>query len=183
MAAHKGQNIDFIVATCEDDAGALSRVSAISSAFPRARVIVADSSSDQYKQGSRLYETLQLLGHQAVYVDCDKGCRYSCYQQALQHSSRDYVAFRYNSGKMDEALTALGLSEEFDEDALVTHPGWQTQTGAQQLATRKIEAVVFKRTYLEQQAQLGDSSDDNAEAFFARLADAAQVNTGLVAAA
>ena len=34
----KGQNIDFIIATHEDDAGALSRVSAISSSFSLARI-------------------------------------------------------------------------------------------------------------------------------------------------
>ncbi len=150
----KGQNLDFIVATHEDDTGALARISAISSSFPRAHIIVVDSSGEQYRSGSRLAKIIASLGSQASYVRCSKACRYTCYQKALRQLTGRYVAFRHNGQLIDETQTARGFEQEVKADLLITHPGQKVIGVAED--TQPLQAIVFKREFVEQLQPFSD---------------------------
>lgn len=173
MASYKGKNIDFIVATDEDDEGALSRVSAISSSFPMARIIVVDSSGDAHKSQSRLRETISLLGKKAQYVDCNRHCRYTCYQKALDCLQGDYVAFRTDNGMIDEALTALGFGEGFEEDILITHPAIRVTAENQDTPAENIEAMLFKRAFVEQTEAFANPESFDEKSFITKALRAA----------
>lgn len=174
---NKGQNIDFILATHEDDAGALSRVSAISSSFPLARIIVVDSSSATYKSQSRLASTLKTLGTQASYVDCNTPCRYSCYQKAMASLQGDYVAFRTHHQLMDETLTALGVSTSEPAEMFVTHPEDETQQ-----SVAGLEAIVFHRSFVEQNNPFSEPANFDEKKFVDTALSAARRASTAVAA-
>lgn len=157
---YKGQNVDFIVATHGDDTGALSRVSAISSAFPLARIVVVDSSKSAHKQASRLKETIESLGKQASYVDCDVNCTYTCYQQALAHVQGDYLVFRTTDKLWDENITAAGFTEEFDEDLVML----ETAT-----AEATLDKALFKRDFITSHAPFSQPGGFDETAFLAQV--------------
>ncbi|QPG06125.1 hypothetical protein IT774_02585 [Salinimonas marina] len=173
---NKGQDLDFIVATHEDDAGALARISAISSSFPRAHIIVVDSSGEQYRDGARLADIIASLGNQASYVRCTKACRYTCYQHALSQLTGRYVAFRHNGQIIDETRTARGFAQAIHADLLITHPG-QTVAGLAE-NTQPLQAVVFKREFVEQQQPFSDPLTFNEQDFIASVLQSAHCQTG-----
>ena len=156
---YKGQNVDFIVATHGDDKGALSRVSAISSAFPLARIVVVDSSKPAHKQASRLKDTIESLGKQASYVSCDINCTYACYQQALAHAKGDYLVFRTTDKLLDENITAAGFAEEFDEDLVML------ETAA---AEASLDKALFKRDFITSHAPFSQPEGFDEVAFLAQ---------------